>query len=146
MCDADGSLRPPDGDAFVQFGPKRLARLDGELTADGYALRDGRAVEEARVRLGAAGGGCCGLGRVARPGTSVSLISRTANFFHIFRSPWVGTRGTDPGNTIARAVVGTDPQGRAAISRPRGLHAEIKALHSAATQRPLFALHIATQP
>ena len=53
-CDADGSLRPPDGDAFVQFGPEQLlARLDGDALSDGYALCDGgkRAVEEARVRL-----------------------------------------------------------------------------------------------
>ena len=57
-CDADGSLRPPDGDAFVQFGPEQLlARLDGDALGDGYALCDGgkRAVEEARVRLGSWG-------------------------------------------------------------------------------------------
>ena len=57
-CDADGSLRPPDGDAFVQFGPEQLlARLDGDELGDGYALCDGgkRAVEEARVRLGSWG-------------------------------------------------------------------------------------------
>ena len=55
--DSDGSLRPPDGDAFVQFGPEQLlARLDdGDALADGvsYELGDAgrRAVEEARVRL-----------------------------------------------------------------------------------------------
>ena len=57
-CDADGSLRSPDGDAFVQFGPEQLlARLDGDALGDGYALCDGgkRAVEEARVRLGSWG-------------------------------------------------------------------------------------------
>ena len=57
-CDSDGSLRPPDGDAFVQFGPEQLlARLDGDALGDGYALCDGgkRAVEEARVRLGSWG-------------------------------------------------------------------------------------------
>ena len=56
--DLDGSLRPRDGDAFVQFGPEQLlARLDGEAFGDGYALCDGgkRAVEEARVRLGSWG-------------------------------------------------------------------------------------------
>ena len=57
-CDADGSLRPPDGDAFVQFGPEQLlARLEGDAVGDGYALCDGgkRAVEEARARLGSWG-------------------------------------------------------------------------------------------
>ena len=57
-CDADGALRPPDGDTFVQFGPEQLlARLDGDALGDGYALCDGgkRAVEEARVRLGSWG-------------------------------------------------------------------------------------------
>ena len=54
--DSDGSLRPPDGDAFVQLGPEQLlARLDGDALGDGvsYALGDAgrRAVEEARVRL-----------------------------------------------------------------------------------------------
>ena len=53
---SDGALRPPDGDAFVQFGPEQLlARLDGEALGDGvsYELGDAgrRAVEEARVRL-----------------------------------------------------------------------------------------------
>ena len=55
-CDADGALRPPDGDAFVQLGPEQLlARLDGDALGDGvsYELGDAgrRAVEEARVRL-----------------------------------------------------------------------------------------------
>ena len=55
--DSDGSLRPRDGDAFVQFGPEQLlARLDdGDALGDGvsYELGDAgrRAVEEARVRL-----------------------------------------------------------------------------------------------
>ncbi|CAH0369631.1 unnamed protein product [Pelagomonas calceolata] len=54
--DSDGSLRPPDGDAFVQLGPEQLlARLDGDALGDGvsYELGDAgrRAVEEARVRL-----------------------------------------------------------------------------------------------
>lgn len=53
--DSDGSLRVPEGDAFVQLGPEQLlARLDGEARGDGddsYELGDAgrRAVEEARV-------------------------------------------------------------------------------------------------
>ena len=52
-CDADGSLRPPDGDAFVQFGPEQLlARLDGDALGDGYALCDGGSVSCRRRACG----------------------------------------------------------------------------------------------